>query len=144
MLWFEPALSILWVPYTVLLNPTLTSFNTSRIRWLVQWLVLVDRTEPIAPILARLHWLPISDRIQYKITLLAHKVLTANQPEYLDILIHYLRHQGQMRSSSHRLFQCLIPRMSHSKNVSLQELYLQVELSVFSLPRESGTVYHMI
>ena len=69
-----------------------------------------SRTEPITPILARLHWLPIKDRIQYKIALLTHKVLTTNQPEYLADLIHYHQPRRQLRSASHRLLQCLTPR----------------------------------
>ena len=68
------------------------------------------RTEPITPILARLHWLPIRDRIQYKIALMSYKVLTTNQPEYLADLIHYHQPQRQLRSASHRLLQCSTPR----------------------------------
>ena len=68
------------------------------------------RTEPVTPILARLHWLPIKDRIQYKIALLTHKVLTNNQPEYLADLIHYYQPQRQLRSASHRLLHCPTPR----------------------------------
>jgi len=68
------------------------------------------RSEHITPILARLHWLPIKDRIQYKIALLTYKVLTTNQPEYLADLIHFHQPQRQLRSASHRFLQCLTPR----------------------------------
>ena len=65
------------------------------------------RSKHITPILARLHWLPIKDRIQYKIALMTYKVLTTNQPEYLADLIHFHQPQRQLRSSSHRLLQCM-------------------------------------
>ena len=91
VLWSEPALTIATVSSMVFLNATSISFNVSRTRWLTQWL-------------ARLHWLPIKDRIQYKIALLTHKVLTTNQPEYLADLIHYYQPRRQLRSASHRQF----------------------------------------
>ena len=68
------------------------------------------RTEPILPILARLHWLPIKDRIQYKIALLT-------QPEYLADLIHYHQPRRQLRSASHRFLQCLTPRTVFGRRV---------------------------
>ena len=49
-------------------------------------------------ILAKLHWLPIHRRIEYKILTLVHKCLSSGVPEYLNkLLIEYLyaeRRQG--------------------------------------------------
>ena len=49
-------------------------------------------------ILAKLHWLPINRRIEYKILTLVHKCLSSRAPEYLSkLLIEYLyaeRRQG--------------------------------------------------
>ena len=55
-------------------------------------------------ILAKLHWLPIHRRIQYKILTLIHKCLSCGVPEYLaKLLIKYPyaeRRQGLRRKTS--------------------------------------------
>ena len=81
------------------------------------------RCEHITPILARLHWLPIKDRIQYKIALMTYKVLTTNQPEYLADLIHFHQPQRQLRSASHRLLQCLTPRTVFKSRFSAPKIW---------------------
>ena len=43
----------------------------------------------ISPVLTKLHWLPVSYRITYKITILTHKTLSTSQPGYLSSSIHY-------------------------------------------------------
>jgi len=40
----------------------------------------------ITPILKDLHWLPIQQRIKYKVALITHKVLHEQQPHYLAAL----------------------------------------------------------
>ena len=46
--------------------------------------------ERVTPLLQRLHWLPISQRIDYKIALLTFKTLQLNSPSYLaDLLVQY-------------------------------------------------------
>ena len=37
-----------------------------------------------SPVLAKLHWLPVSHRITYKIAVLTHKTLATSQPGYLS------------------------------------------------------------
>ena len=41
-----------------------------------------------SPILKNLHWLPVAQRIDYKIALTVFKVLTTNQPVYIRSLLH--------------------------------------------------------
>ena len=54
-------------------------------------------------VLAQLHWLPVSYRIEYKIALITYKALKFGQPRYLaDLLIHQhqvraTRSEGQCR-----------------------------------------------
>ncbi|TKS65387.1 hypothetical protein D9C73_028345 [Collichthys lucidus] len=51
-------------------------------------LMRVRKSEHITPILHSLHWLPISTRIKYKISLLTHQCIYGNAPTYLkDLLI---------------------------------------------------------
>jgi Reverse transcriptase (RNA-dependent DNA polymerase)/Endonuclease-reverse transcriptase len=42
----------------------------------------------ITPVLAKLHWLPVSHRITYKIAVITHKILSTSQPGYLFCSIH--------------------------------------------------------
>jgi hypothetical protein len=64
----------------------------------------VRRTDHITPILNKLHWLPISHRITFKIAVLTHKVLTFNEPSYLhDLLTPYKPSTRSLRSSDKNL-----------------------------------------
>ena len=45
------------------------------------------RSDHVSPALKGLHWLPIKQRITYKIALLTYKTLTNKQPSYLLDLI---------------------------------------------------------
>ena len=46
------------------------------------------KTEHVTPMLVKLHWLPVKDRIFYKIALLCHKCINNRAPSYLQDLIH--------------------------------------------------------
>ena len=59
------------------------------------------RRDNITPVLADLHWLPITARIEYKIALLTCKTLTTQQPSYLYELLHLYRPARQLRSPEH-------------------------------------------
>ena len=59
----------------------------------------------------QLHWLPIRQRITYKISLITHKTQTTGTPTYLSNLIHDYIPTGTLRSSNKLLL--TIPRMSH-------------------------------
>ena len=51
-----------------------------------------SKYQHITPILKKLHWLPIKQRIDYKLCLLTYKTLTNQQPTYLynSIVFHFL------------------------------------------------------
>ena len=53
------------------------NFNAFKIHW------HVSKYQHITPILKKLHWLPIKQRIDYKLCLLTYKTLTNQQPTYL-------------------------------------------------------------
>ena len=53
----------------------------------------------ITPILCSLHWLKITERIEYKLVSLTFKVLTTTQPPYLHILISVQRPRSTCSSS---------------------------------------------
>ena len=59
----------------------------------------------ITPILMTLHWLPIRQRIAFKILLLTYKVLNGQAPDYLSELISLKTHQysHNLRSTQDKL-----------------------------------------
>jgi hypothetical protein len=62
-----------------------------------------------SPLLHKLHWLPISQRISYKIALLTFKTLRLNSPSYLsDLLVPY-KPARSLRSENLNLLE--IPRL---------------------------------
>ena len=58
------------------------------------------RRDHITPVLQDLHWLPIEQRITYKVALITHQVLHEQQPQYLADLV--IKHQPvrNLRSTS--------------------------------------------
>src|SRR6188508_2778687 len=60
----------------------------------------VRRCHHIYPILAKLHWLPIRKRIEFKIATITHKTLQNGQPSYLLDLLHPYNPTRTLRSSN--------------------------------------------
>lgn len=72
---------------------------------------VLTHTKPwqhITPILKKLHWLPIKQRISYKILLLTYKALHSLAPKYITDLLHPLTQSRSLRSTSKNLLS--IPR----------------------------------
>ena len=77
---------------------------------------MVSRTpkhDHITPVLKSLHWLPISERIEYKILLLTYKSLTGKAPAYLQQLLKVSHQDINVRSNDLR--KLLLPRPSDSR-----------------------------
>ena len=60
------------------------------------------RSDHVSPLLHKLHWLPISSRIEFKIATLTFKVLKFQQPAYMFDLIDYIPPRS-LRSSNKNL-----------------------------------------
>ena len=60
-------------------------------------------SEHITPVLRRLHWLPVRQRITYKILLLTYKALNGMAPKYIADLLQPYTPTRQLRSSSKNL-----------------------------------------
>jgi len=60
------------------------------------------RSEHITPVLARLHWLKIAERIEYKVALLTFKALTTGKPDYLSEQLQLCAPVRQLRSSDRK------------------------------------------
>ena len=76
--------------------------------------IIVKRAkyESITPVLIDLHWLPIQQRIQFKVLLLVYKALHKQSPTYISNLLQLQPSRRQLRSST-SAFQLLEPR-THS------------------------------
>jgi len=117
---------------------------------------LVTRTrssEHIAPVLRRLHWLPVRQRITYKILLLTYKALNSMAPRYLADLLQPYTATGQLRSSSKNLlvtpksnlkfyadrsFQVAVPQLWNSlaediRSISRTLMFLRIRLKHYFL-----------
>jgi hypothetical protein len=61
--------------------------------------------EHVTPLLKNLHWLPIEQRIKYKVNLLTFKALHGQAPSYLRELINEYKPTRNLRSNSKGLMQ---------------------------------------
>ena len=55
-----------------------------RMAWVARIVTGTYKHELITPVLAKLHWLPVYYRIQFKIAVITFKALTTQQPHYLS------------------------------------------------------------
>ena len=65
----------------------------------------VRRCHHISPILAKIHWLSIRQRIEFKIATITHKTLQNRQPPYLFDLLHPYNPTRTLRSSNTNLLE---------------------------------------
>jgi len=72
--------------------------------------------DSVTPALRKLHWLPVTERIQYKLCLLAHKSLLGHTPGYISVLLipvaEFLRRSTLRASSRGNL---VVPRTRRRK-----------------------------
>ena len=61
------------------------------------------RADHVSPLLRNLHWLPIRQRILYKISLITFKSLLYKSPSYLSDILHPYSLTPNLRSSSQTL-----------------------------------------
>ena len=61
--------------------------------------VCMKKTDHITPVLKKLHWLPVNDRITFKLLLLTYKSLNGLAPVYINELLHHYTPCRSLRSS---------------------------------------------
>ena len=66
------------------------------------------RFSPSLPLLKQLHWLPVCYRINFKLSTLAYRALSTQQPPYLASLLHLSNIPRQLRSSTSQ--QLIVPK----------------------------------
>jgi len=73
------------------------------------------RCEHITPVLQKLHWFPVRQRVEFKLACLVHQSLAEQTPPYLASSIQLTANTGrrpQLRSASERI--CVVPRTHNS------------------------------
>jgi len=72
---------------------TMTPFQ--RVLHAAAWTVLdLKPRDHVTPALQELHWLPVAERIQYKLCLVVHKSLLGHTPEYVSFLTSVAIYSG--------------------------------------------------
>ena len=73
---------------------------------------LTSRRSHITPILQNLHWLPVKERINFKILLLVYHIINETAPEYNRSLLIKYQPTRTLRSSSSGLLQIPLSKKS--------------------------------
>jgi len=86
-----PSLVSSWLDYRNSILYGTSSSNLNKLQRLQNALagtvMMTNKRDHITPVLARLHWLPVTACIQFKIALLTFKTLTTHQPSYIHDLL---------------------------------------------------------
>ena len=99
------------------------------------------RREQIRPVMRDLHWLPVQQRIEYKVALITYKVLNTDQPEFLRSLIQEYKPARRLRSEG----QGLLVKPSCFKSTLGERAYTQASATVWnSLPEQLRKVQDLL
>ena len=82
-------------------------------------LTKTSKYDHITPILEQLHWLPVKQRIQYKILLLTWKIVHKMAPVYMEELLNLYIPQRSLRSSCQGLFNVPKTRVQYGDSAFL-------------------------
>ena len=73
---------------------------------------LTDKRSHITPVLKSLHWLPLRERLAFKILLLVFHIVNGTSPSYNKSLIHNYQPSRTLRSSTSGLLQVPVSKRS--------------------------------
>ncbi len=120
----------------------INQFSLSRLQ-LVQnaaarFLTGTKMREPITPVLASLHWLPVKFRVDFKVLVYVFKALHGLAPIYISDLLHFYSPVRTLRSSSQKLL--IVPkfRLKSKGNRAFSVLWNSLPLSIRSSPTLSS------
>ena len=68
------------------------------------------RSEHVTPVLRQLHWLPVRQRIEFKMAVLVYKALNGLSPQYLADHCQLITTTGRRRLRSSNVATCDVPR----------------------------------
>ena len=84
--------------------------------------------DSVTPLLQELHWLPIEQRIQYKVALLVYKSLNGCGPLYLAELLKHYSPAHDLRSAASKLL--FVPKIKSTYMVSRPLLMLDLKFGI--------------
>jgi hypothetical protein len=67
---------------------------------------LTPKYDHVTPVLKDLHWLPVTQRVQYKILLLTFKAIIGEAPQYLQELVLMSNQSRTLRSNGQKVLLC--------------------------------------
>jgi hypothetical protein len=74
------------------------------------------KSDHITPILFSLHWLPVEERVKFKVLIMVHKVVFGSAPQYLKELLHIQSSGRTLRSSNQYLLSVPFTKSSLVQN----------------------------
>ena len=81
--------------------PSTQLYRVQRLQnWAARLVFQVSRDHPSQPLLNSLHWLPLKQRIIFKLLLFVYKILNNQAPKYLDTCLNLYTPTRSLRSSS--------------------------------------------
>ena len=89
-----------------------------------------SKYQHFTPILKQLHWLPIEQRIEYKLCLLTYKTLTNQQPTYLYNCLSFPSQSASTRSSDSLVLSIPYVRSSLGQSQTLKTLKSNISKTV--------------
>src|SRR5271155_974509 len=100
------------------------------------------RREHIKPVLKDLHWLPVQQRIEYKVALITHKALATSQPLYLaELVTPYKPTRSGLRSET----QLRVAIPTGPKSTFGQRTFMSASESVWNgLPENIRTISSLV
>ena len=97
------------------------------------------RFSPSLPLLKQLHWLPVSYRINFKLSTLAYRTLSTQQPSYLASLLHLSNIPRQLRSSTSQ--QLIVPKPKLNLNKRAFSVWVWNELPITLKTSETIAIF---
>ena len=84
----------------------LPKFQISKLQWIqnssARLITCIPYHEHLKPVLMQLHWLPVSERVQFKVLLLSFMAIKCLAPSYISELVHIKQSQQSARSATVR------------------------------------------
>ena len=95
-------------------------------------------------VLRSLHWLPVRQRVTYKVALLTHKIRTTATPTYLSELVAWYRPMHHMGLCAHPMLHCW-SFLTHEPNwpVSLSLLLLHPPGTLYLLTFDCAKTFSL-
>ena len=97
---FSLVLTTVMASYLLYQNHISFAYNVTLQNWAARIIFIVDRRHESSPLLKSLHWLPVKQRITYKLLLYVYNALNGLAPMYISNCFKLYVPKRNLRSSS--------------------------------------------